>query len=177
MFKVRSTRCKSGLGSVELAITCVFLTILTLLAVDLCVLMLGNQVLDRAARDACRAAAAQSSLANAINAANAALALHKTDGYFVSQPKLTATTVPDFFYQDYSGTPAGKTIPAGFPNAGSVAGNATVTVTSTVDVRLPASLAVFGVKLQGGDLVNGHMKFLRTYTFPIVRTNLNKSFS
>lgn len=170
-------RRQRGLGTVELAISCFALTIMTLLAVDLGVLMLGNQVLDRAARDATRAAAGQSSLPSAINAAKAALAMHKTDGYFVGQPSLTNTVAPDFVYQDYAGTPPGQTIPAGNPGAGTRAGNPFVTVTTRVQVRLPASLCIFGCKLEGQDLINGDMKFLRTYTFPIVRQSLNKSFS
>src|ERR1700722_18843892 len=95
------TRVKrpNGLSSVELAASAVMLTIMVILAVDLCVLMLGNQVLDRAARDAARAAAGQSTAVNAINAATAALRMHKTDGFFVSQPALTSTSSPDFVYQ------------------------------------------------------------------------------
>jgi Flp pilus assembly protein TadG len=170
-------RTSRGLGSVELAISAIFLAVMTVLAVDLCVLMLGNQVLDKAARDAARAAAAQRDLNTAIKAAKAALTLHKTDGTYVSQPELTSSTAPDFVYNDYSGTPFGQPIPPGNPNAGSLAGNATVTVTSTVKVKLPASLSLFGVTLQGQDLLNGNMKFVRTYTFPIVRQSLNKEFT
>lgn len=160
----------------ELAVSAIALAIMTILAVDICVLMLGNQVLDRAARDAARAAAAQSNITNAINAATAALLMHKTDGYFVSQPTLSGTSAPQFVYQDYGGTPPGQTIPAGSPNAGQTAGNPYVTVTAQLNVRLPASLGALGVTLDQGPLTGGTMQFVRTYTFPIVKQNLNQTF-
>ena len=165
-----------GLSSVELAISAVCLVIMVLLAIDLAMMMLGNQILDRAARDATRAAAAQSTQTSAINAAKTALAMHQTDGHFVSQPVLTSTISPDFVYNDYSGTPYGQVIPPGNPNSGSVALNPTVTVTTKVQVLLPASMGFFGVSLDQGALTGGKMTFVRTYTFPIVRQSLNKTY-
>jgi len=172
----RFLRAQRGLSSVELAVSAFALAIMTVLALDLGMMMLGNSVLDRAARDATRAAAGQRDLPTAINAAKATLAMHKTDGHFVSQPVLTATTAPDFVYNDYGGTPFGQVIPPGNPNAGSIAGNPTVTVTSRVEVLLPASLGIFGVSLDQGPLTGGKMNFVRSYTFPIVRQSLNKTY-
>jgi Flp pilus assembly protein TadG len=164
------------LSTVELAISAFALAIMTVLAVDLSVLMLGQQVLDRATRDAARAAAGQSTLANAINAAKGALLMHKTDGYFISQPVLTSTTSPDFVYQDYSGTPPGQVIPTGSPNAGQTAGNPFVSLTVQVVVRLPASFGALGVTIDQGPLTGGTMTFRRNYTFPIVKQSLNNNF-
>jgi hypothetical protein len=57
-----------------------------------------------------------------------------------------------------------------------VASNATVTVTTKVDVLPPASLGIFGLSLQQGSLLNGKMTFRRQYTFPIVKQRLNQAF-
>ena len=166
-----------GLSSVELAASAVMMTVMVVLAVDLCVLMLGNQVIDQATRDAARAAAAQQTSANAINAAKAALAMHKTDGFFISQPKLTATVAPDFIYQDNYGTPYLSYIPAGYPGAGTQVNFIPfVQVTASVTVLLPASLSVLGVQLNQGPLTGGKMVFRRQYTFPIVKQGLNSKF-
>ena len=171
------SRSQKGMGTIELAAASFALLILVLVVIDICFLLLGNQVLDRAARDAARAAGSQSTLANAINAANAALKMHETDGTFISQPTLTSTSAPDFVFQDYAGTPYGATIPQGQPGAGTTALNPTVTVTSTLQVMLPASFAVLGVHIDQGPLTGGKMTFKRTYTFPIVRQELNPAFN
>lgn len=169
-------RNASGLGTVELAAGAFGIMIMVILSLDVGVMMLANQVIDKAARDATRAAASQQDLATAIKAANAALATHATDGTIISQPTLTATTPPDFIYNDYSGTPPGQTIPAGMPNAGTTAGSPTVSCTVKATVLLPASLGVLGLKLDQGPLTGGKMTFLRTYSFPIVKQKLNSTY-
>jgi hypothetical protein len=169
-------RDNHGLGTVELAASAFALLIMVLISIDLAVLLIGNQTLDRAARDATRAAASQNSSANAVLAARAALRMHGTPGTYISQPTLTSTSAPDFVFDDYGGTPYGEFIPAGLPNAGQRAGNATVTVTTMCDVILPANFGVIGVSTDQGALAGGKMTFRRTYTFPIVRSDLGANF-
>ena len=60
-----------GTMAIELTGGSLFLIVLSLLFVDVSVMMLGFQVNDRACRDACRAAAQQSSSSQAIAAAKA----------------------------------------------------------------------------------------------------------
>ncbi len=164
-------RSQVGMGSIELAITSVVGVIFTCVAMDLGVMMFGNQVLDRATRDAARAAASQTTAANAKQAALAALATHKTDGQFIGQPTLK---VDEFVFQDYGGTPAGKTNPA----TGQIAQEPFVNVTATTQVLLPANVSMFagGLNLQQGPLATGKMDFRRTYYFPIVSAPLNANF-
>jgi Flp pilus assembly protein TadG len=168
-------RKSTGMGTVELAITAILGVLFACLAVDLGVMMLGNQLLDRATRDAARAAAGQSTLADAQQAARAALSTHKGDGVYVKSPTLLLS---DFKYEDYGGTPQGKTIPAGVPGAGGVAQAAHVVVTATNEVLLPANLSwlMGSINLQQGPLATGKMPFRRTYWFPIVKSKLHQSF-
>lgn len=169
-------RSSTGMGTIELAASSFALLIMVLIAVDLAVLLIGRQNLDRSARDAARAAASQGTKDRAVLAAQAALALHKADGTFISNPTLTGTNAPDFVYNDFGGTPYDQVIPAGLPNAGQKAGNATVTVTTQVTVLLPASFGALGVRIDQGPLTGGKMDFQRTYTFPIVRQQLDRNF-
>lgn len=176
MIHRRRRKNARGLGTVELAAGAFGIMIMVIISLDVGVMMLANQVIDKAARDATRAAASQPDLATAIKAAQAALATHATDGTIISQPTLTGTAPPDFVYNDYSGTPPGQTIPAGFPNAGTTAGSPTVTCTVNATVLLPASLGVMGLQLDQGPLTGGKMTFRRTYSFPIVKQQLNSTY-
>lgn len=162
-----------GLGSLELAISAFALVVMVCLCLDVGVMMLGNQVVDRAARDAARAAASQSDSASALNAAKAALASHKTDGTYITQPVLTGTSSPDFVYQDYGGAPFGQTVP---PPGSGVAGNPFVVVNVKADVKLPAAVDCLGQFIQQGPLTGGKMTFQRQYQFPIVKQKLDSSF-
>ncbi len=162
-----------GMGSLELAISCFALVVMVCMCLDVGVMMLGNQVVDRAARDAARAAAGQSDAASALNAAKAALVSHKTDGTYITQPQLTNTVSPDFVYQDYGGAPFGQPVPA--PGSGT-AGNPFVVVNVKVDVKLPASVDCLGQYIEQGALTGGKMTFVRQYQFPIVKQKLDSSF-
>lgn len=148
--QIRNNR---GSAAIELAGGSLFLIVLTLLAVDISVLMLGFQVNDRACRDACRAAAQQSSVDMAKAAAVASLKLHKVDGQFVTPPTLV-TDSANFVYQDFNGNP--------------MAGNPTVTVTSQCRIKLPVPLLFCGQTFDD----NGGFTFKKRYTFPIVAFNL-----
>jgi hypothetical protein len=166
-------RSRLGLSALELGLGSVVIVVMVCVCLDVCILMLGNQVLDRAARNAARAAAGQSNEAAALNAARAALSAQKTDGYYVSQPVLSGTTAPDFVYQDFGGVPYGQPVPA--PGSG-LAGNPFVVVNAQCDVRLPASISFLGQEIAQGPLTGGTMRFKRQYTFPIVRQSLAPQF-
>lgn len=142
-----------GTMAIELTGGSLFLIVLSLLFVDVSVMMLGFQVNDRACRDACRAAAQQSSSSQAIAAAKASLNMHKADGNFVTNPTLL-TDPANFVYQDFGGNPT--------------AGNPTVTVTSECKVKLPVPLVFCGQGLDN----SGNYTFRKRYTFPIVAFNL-----
>lgn len=151
-------RRTSGMAAVELACGSVFLLVLTLLAIDITILMLGYELNDRACRDACRAAAQQSTPTAAQNAANTILRTHKADGNYVSDPKLVLGA-GNFTYQDFGGNPT--------------AGNPTVTVTTECKVKTPVPLtfvgSVFGQDASGNNVA---WTFRKRYTFPIVTFNL-----
>ncbi|MDR3616191.1 MAG: hypothetical protein P4L53_21710 [Candidatus Obscuribacterales bacterium] len=159
--KSKRVRSTNGIQTIELAFGSLAIILMTMLALDLLIPMLGNSVLDRAARDAARAAASQGSLSNAIKAANAALASHKTDGFWITQPVLTSTSSPAFVYNDYGGDPT--------------KGNPYVLVTCATTVRMPIPIAMFGSTLNGTD-GNGGVKFTRAYQFPIIKFQLGQTF-
>lgn len=147
-----------GMAAVELACGSVFLLVLTLLAIDITILMLGYELNDRACRDACRAAAQQSTQAAAQNAAMTILKTHKADGNYVTDPVML-TGPGDFQYEDFGGDPT--------------AGNPTVTVTTECQVKTPVPLtfvgSVFGQDASGNNMA---WTFRKRYTFPIVTFNL-----
>lgn len=149
---------RRGSVSIELACGSLVMVALLLVAVDVTVMMIGFSLNDRACRDACRSAAQQDTSAKAQVAANAALAQHKGDGYWVSNP-LLKTGGTDFVYQDFGGDP--------------FAGNPTVTCTTECTVRFPVPVDFFGNTFgKGSDGLRGTMTFRKRYTFPIVRFNL-----
>jgi Flp pilus assembly protein TadG len=167
--KNRRTR---GYGMIELAAGAVFFVIISVLSVNMIVLMIADSVVDRAARDAARAAASQSTAEKAKNSARAVLFAHKTDGYFISQPRLTSTASPDFVYYDNDGNPNINAPPYPF-----------VTVTVIGTARLPAVISVFGAVFNssgGGGItargVPGTMDFKRRVTAPILSFQLAPEF-
>lgn len=145
-------RAAEGHVLVELSMITVLLVIVAVLCANVGIMSLASSMNDSACRDAARAAAQASSRTAALNQAQAALKAHKTDGYFVSQPTINTS---DFVYEDYSGSPPDNTSPY-------------VQVTTSSTVRVPAPILFFGAQF-GKD---GTMTFNRTYTFPIVRTQL-----
>lgn len=156
-------RRATGLGALELAIGSLVLIVVIMICLDLGMVMLCNGTLDRAARDAGRAAAQQETAAEARQAAAAALISHRTDGYWISQPQLTSPNAPDFVYNDFNGNP--------------LAGNPTVTVTTGCTVRLPIPIDFMGQKLAPvGNGGPGTIDFRRQYSFPIVRFRLAPQF-
>lgn len=149
---LRVQRRRQGSAAIDLAISSFLMIVTGALGCDLALLTYGGTVNDSVCRDAARAAAAQVSSSLALSAAQSQLKGHGTDGYFISQPVLKSTSSPDFVYNDYSGSPPANTSPF-------------VTVTTSVNVKLPAPIIFFGTKLNN----NGAVQFVRRYTFPIVK--------
>lgn len=146
-------RNKSGAAPLELAVGAILMITLSALAMDMMLLNFAMCLNDGVCRDAARAAAQTNNKTAAIQAAQAQLKLHATDGVFVTQPVLTSTAEPDFVYNDYNGTP---------PQYQS----SYVTVTTSVTVKVPAPIVFFGAKFSAK---NGTLVMQRRYTFPIVK--------
>lgn len=148
-------RGRRGIGCIEVAISTFMMIAISSLALDSTLIIIASSLNDAACRDAARAAAQCNNSASALQAAQTQLAMHATDGYFVSQPQLTSTTSPDFVYQDFSGNPPQNTSPY-------------VTVTTAVNVRVPCPIVFFGVGFNSQSS-NNTMLFKRQYTFPIIK--------
>lgn len=152
------TRRSRGTAAVELACGSVFIMVLLMMAMDITIMMLGYQLNDRACRAATRSAAQQSSSNKAIAAVNAALRVHKGDGFFVTSPKLS-TQPNSLVYNDFNGDP--------------YAGNPTVSVCTEVTVKVPAPIIFFGERF--GSTSSGvatEWIFRKKYTYPILDVNL-----
>jgi len=142
-----------GTALIEVGISLSLLIVLAALGSDLALITFGMSLNDAACRDATRAAAQQSTSVNALSAAQTQLKIHATDGVFISQPTLVSTSSPNFVYNDYGG--------ASPPTNGSPY----VTVTTAVNVKLPAPVFFFGATF----LPNGYLQFIRSYTYPIIK--------
>lgn len=145
-------RNKTGVASLELAVSAFILIVFSALWLDVTLITYAMQLNDACCRDAARAAAQQSDSTKAILAAQSQMAVHSTDGFFVQQPFMPSALSPDFVYQDYSGKPPASTSPY-------------VTVTTAVNIKLPAPIFFFGAKF----MQSGTVQFKRRYTYPIIK--------
>jgi hypothetical protein len=143
-------RANRGTLTLELSCTAIFFSVFAYLTADLGYVLYGADFNDRACRDAARAAAQSSSLAEAIKKVNAVLQSHQGNPVIMSGPALYAPVV----YQDFGGSPPPQTSPF-------------VTVTTTTRINLPFAPIVF----MGGATFGqtGNCVFTQSYTFPIVR--------
>src|ERR1700733_7572506 len=127
--KNRMIRNRYGISALEVTIATFLVVVCAAIGVDITILSLGYTFLDTTTRDAARAAGSQQTLATAVEAAQAQLSIHQTDGTFVQQPTLIAATSPYFVYQDFGG----QTPPS--PNQSPY-----VTVTCQEKIRLPVQI-------------------------------------
>jgi len=141
-------RKSSGFSLAEVAITSFLFVLLGVFAADICLLIFGCSVNDKACRDVVRAAAQQASASKALQFAQASVNNHKTDGYFISPITLANGTVN---YNDFGGNPPTGQTPF-------------VQATTQVTVTLPAPLYFFGAGF------TNQMMFKQTYTSPIIKT-------
>jgi hypothetical protein len=141
-----------GSGLVEFACSICVLSVITLLCLNVCILVFGTVVNDQCCRDAARAASQCNSSATALAVARAAVAAHKTDGYFITAPQVAASGV---VYEDFGGRPLPDQVPK-------------VSVTTTCKIRIPAPLLFFQA-----NLTDGTINSVRTYVFPVTNYNLD----
>lgn len=120
------------------------------LALNVCFAMMAYGLNDRACREAARAAAQQNTSAAANNIAQVVVA-----GLSKSNSPLGAIRVVKVTYNDFNGTPPDDQSPY-------------VSVTTSSDVRMPAPIEFFGKKVFATSI-----PVQKTYTFPIVRLNVN----
>lgn len=142
----------NGHSMIELAMLSVLFVVMAVFCLDIGFVIMGSQMNDAACRDAARAAAQGNDYATSLRLAQAALASHRPDGYFVTQPTLDTS---GFEYEDFSGSPPPDTSPF-------------VTVTTATNVRIPAPIFFMGASFAP----DGTMAFRKTMTFPIVKTTL-----
>lgn len=150
MCQARNTA--SGHVLIELSMLSVLFVVFAVLAVDVCYLIMGSEVNDRACRDAARAAAAADNYTTSLQMARAAVIPHQADGTYVSSPQVDSIA---FVYEDFAGSPPENTSPY-------------VSVTTRSTVRVPAPIIFLGSSI----FSEGKMQFSKTYIFPIVKTQL-----
>jgi len=142
------------------------------IAADLTIFTFGFMNLDKTARDCARAAAGQTTSAQATKAAKAQLTSHATDGYFCAQPQLVGNAVVTF--QDWSGAPYNGSPPTISGSTPTTPQCAYVTVSVSEGIRMPIPIPFFGVNIS--QMVPGSVITLtRTYTFPIIKTSYTPS--
>lgn len=130
----------------------VLFVVIGIFCLDIGFVLMASQLNERACRDAARAAAQADNYLSSLQLAQAAVAGHKADGYFVTAPSVDAS---QFTYQDFGGSAPSNVSPF-------------VSVTTTTTVRIPAPVFFMGASFGK----NGTMQFRKTYTFPIVKTQL-----
>lgn len=149
----------SGISAVEMVCGWVFVLVLTLIAIDVTILLLGYDFNERACRDACKAASQQTSADAAQAAAVATLKTHKADGNYVTDPILLIGA-GQFKYQGLTSTSE----------------NPSVTVTTECKVRTPVPLTIVSSLLSKDAKKDEAWTFRKRYTLPIVTYNARASY-
>ncbi len=169
---------KSGVGSLEVAISSFLMIALAAIAVDATIFFLAFTINDNCARDCARAAGSVPSSqqketlaqaqANALAAAQNQLQVHSVDGHLItgingeSHPTLL-TSASQYVYNT-NGWPPQQTLVNGSPSA------PYVTCTTAVLVHVPVGFNFFGVTAKVN--ATNQLQMTRSYTFPIVTTQL-----
>ncbi|MBY0356970.1 MAG: hypothetical protein K2W82_03130 [Candidatus Obscuribacterales bacterium] len=150
--RINRKRYGQGHTILEVSMLSILFVVISIFCLDVGFILMASQVNERACRDAARAAAQADNYLSALQLAQAAVAGHQSDGYFVSTPTVEAG---QFVYQDFGGNAPPNVSPF-------------VSVTTSTNVRIPAPVFFFGESV----LDNGSMRFTKTYTFPIVKMQL-----
>lgn len=183
-------KSKRGMTSLELASTSIILIVISIFSIDAVALMFGADFCDRACKDCARAAGQMATPDDAVNAMNAAAAAHPVDGNFITKmyPELIS-------YQDFNtgtrttpeyGSTSAYLAKNGPKNASPLTGDKVyskqsdqadspgpyVEVRTTLLMRVPIILVVFGTKLFAGNVESDPQlfRFQSSYTFPITNT-------
>ena len=135
---------------IDLSIACMMLIGFSVLALDAGGAIMAFGMTDRACRDAARAAAQGSSPSEARQLANAIIRTYATSSGVLSSPRIDNVTYTDF---------------GGHPPEGS---SPFVTVTTSANARVLAPLSFFGA-----DVLSGSFPMRKTYTFPIVKLDVD----
>jgi len=139
-----------GSVAIEIAAGALVSIGLMALALNVCFGMLAYGVNDRACREAARAAAQQSTLASA-----SSIAKFVVNGFNQNNSYMNKIQVTRVVFTDFNGLPPEDQSPF-------------VSVTTSSSVSTPAPIAFFGQKVFGESI-----PVQKTYTFPIVRLNVN----
>ena len=147
-----SKRSARGANVIEIGVTAFIMLIVALLCMNAGIIVLGSCNLERACRNAARAAAQCDNPASALQAAQAITASDALNSIWFTGP---VVEVAQTSYQDFGGTPPS---PDQLPF---------VKVTTSMIVRVPAPILLFDANF-------GHssLKLSRSCIFPIVRTQL-----
>jgi hypothetical protein len=143
----KAMKRSGGFSLAEVAVSSFLVILLAIFTADICLLIFGCSVNDKACRDVVRAAAQQPTAQKALLFAQASVANHKTDGFFISP----ITLVNGVNYQDFAGNPPPGQTPY-------------VQVITQVTVTLPAPLYFFGQSF------TNVVQFKQIYTSPIIKT-------
>lgn len=148
--KAGRARNQRGTLLLDLSVACIILIAFAVLALDCGGAIMAFGMTDRACRDAARAAAQGSNPTEARQLANAIIRTYATSSGILSSPRVDNVT-----YTDFGGHPPDGSSPF-------------VTVTTSASARVLAPLSFFG-----RDLVSGSFPMRKTYTFPIVKLDVD----
>lgn len=146
----RRGRRNSGTTLIDLAFACMVLLAFTVLALDFGGAILAFGMTDRACRDAARAAAQGSSAVEARRMATAIIRSYARESGILSSPQVDSVS-----YNDFGGHPPDGVSPF-----------VTVTTSARATVLAPLSF-------MGRDLISGSFPMRKTYTFPIVKLDVD----
>lgn len=146
----KNHRNPQGTVLAELSIGCLVAVSIAMFGLDIGTAMVCYGQNDRACRDAARAAAQGSTQLEAQNLANSIVKTFANPSGLITSPKVVSVQ-----YSDFNGTPPDGVSPF-----------VTVTTVSTAKPIAPFSLF-------GKNVINGTFPLRKTYTFPIVRLNVN----
>ena len=146
----RNQRNQRGTILAELAIGCLVTVSVAMFGLDIGTAMVCYGQNDRACRDAARAAAQGSTQAEAQNLATSIVKTFANPSGLITSPQVVSVQ-----YTDFNGTPPDGVSPF-------------VTVTTRSTARPIAPFSLFG-----RNVINGTFPLRKTYTFPIVKLNVN----
>lgn len=146
----KNLRKNSGSGLIDLGFAAIMMIAMAVFALDITMAILAYGVNDRACRDAARAAAQGSNLAEAQRLAQSALISHQTNA-----SALTSPTIESLSYTDFAGQPPSGVSPI-------------VRVVTRSQVRVPAPIAIFGSAVMPDSFT-----VRKAYVFPIVKLTVN----
>ncbi len=148
--RIRMTRRCEGTAFAELAVVGLIMTLVVAFVLDIAIALMAFSVVDRACRDAARAAAQGATRDEAQQLATAI-----ANDHLSASPLVTAPIVTNVVYQDFGGNPSPSECPF-------------VEVTTSATASVPAPLFMLGTN-GGGDRP---LTLAKKYRFPIVKLKM-----